>query len=92
MANSNDHLPVTREQIDAATQELRSLTTGRHRAVFMTAKALVGLGLPRDEVRAELMSVVGREPKMRKKVAEALMSLDGANYRWVWRRSLHQAA
>ena len=75
-----------REKIDAATSHLRSLTSGRHQAIFDTALALCRLGLSKTEVEMELMAAVGSESRMRRKVSDALKSLKG--YGWfTWQRS-----
>ena len=84
MANSTDQLPATREQIDAATQELRSLTSGRHKPLFDTAQKLARQGLSEDAVRRELLQIAGHDAKMQKKVRDAMKSLKGEAYRWLW--------
>jgi hypothetical protein len=71
---------ASRDQIDVTTANLRTLTTGRHEAIFDTAKELCRLGLSRAEVEAELLQAVGNESKMRKKVSDALRSL--TKYGW----------
>ena len=53
---------VSREQIDAATAQLRSLTRDRHQPIFDTGLALCRLGLSSTEVEAELVFAVGSDP------------------------------
>ncbi len=66
---------ATREQIDAATERLRSMTEGRHREVFMAGSRLRRLGLSKHEIEAQLLSVVGEERHMRKKIPGVIKSL-----------------
>jgi hypothetical protein len=77
---TNDASSTSREKIDEAVAHLRSLTTRRHRAILDGAMKLCRLGLSRTEVEAELLQAVGSEPKMRKKVADALRYL--SEHQW----------
>ena len=82
---------VSRQQIDAATAQLRSLTEGRHQPIFDTALALSRLGLSSTEVEAELVFAVGSDSGMRRKVSDAMKSLE--RYGWFsWRRWIPEAA
>ena len=82
---------VSREQIDAATAQLRSLTEDRHQPIFDTALALCRLGLSSTEVESELVFAVGSDSRMRRKVSDAMKSLE--RYGWFsWRRWLSEAA
>ena len=68
---------ATPEKIDAARVTLRSISEGRNHEIFLTGLNLSRLGLSPTEVEAEaeLITVVGSEPHMRKKVPEIIKSL-----------------
>ncbi len=74
-ANSILVPPANREQIDAATETLRSMKEGRNHELFMTGCRLRGLGLTQSEIEAELWSIIGRERHMRKKIPGVTKSL-----------------
>ena len=67
---------ATRERIDAATAELRSLTKREGvRAAVRVGHGASPTWLSEAEVRGELLQVVGREATMCKKVDDALAFL-----------------
>jgi hypothetical protein len=74
-ANSSVAVTFLPDEINAATERLRSMKDGRHREVFATASRLADLGLSWAEIETELNAVVGSEPHMRQRVAGATKSL-----------------
>ena len=78
--DSNFASEVSRERIDEALRELRTLKEGRHKPLFDAAVALAKMGLQKMQIEQELIFAVGRETKMRKKIREALRSLE--RYGW----------